>query len=82
MQTSKCTCDGCGADLTETGNCLDYRLALVVQLIPNFGPTAALMHIKPPISGDKHFCGIDCLRTWVDKQRIAANQAAKDALGH
>ena len=29
MQKTEITCDGCGRDLTYTGNCEDYRLALV-----------------------------------------------------
>lgn len=65
-------CDGCGADLTTTGNSEDWRLALVSQAkmpwyIAEGMRSGAVtdLAIAQPIQGDKHFCGLRCLRSWL-----------------
>lgn len=60
-------CDGCGNDLSETSNCVDYRLALSNEAVPNYSNFATLMGVSPAIKRDAHFCGVDCLRSWLDK---------------
>ena len=58
-------CDGCGKDLTYTGNSVDYRLALVSQPMPSKGGGAASYRlIYPAIKSTKHFCGLRCLKNW------------------
>lgn len=59
-------CDGCGADLTTTGNCTAYRLRLAVEAIPSAGRTVTLMGVVPPLTSDKDFCSLRCLRDWAD----------------
>lgn len=66
MKTTTIICDACGADLTQTGNCVDYRLHLAVQGIPNTSGFATLMHIDPPMDGNKDFCGTRCLTKWLE----------------
>jgi hypothetical protein len=65
MKTITVTCDGCGRDITTTGNCEDWRLKLANDPIPNPGPTATLLAISPPIREDKYFCGLKCLAKWL-----------------
>ena len=60
----KITCDFCDRDLTTTGNCMDFRLALNVESIrPNAG-FVTLMNLPPPMDRNKHFCGLNCLNGW------------------
>ena len=69
-KTVQVTCDGCGNDLTYTANCEDFRLALVnerVPLPPGDG-VAYSMGAYPAIKTDAHFCGVECLRSWLDSE--------------
>ena len=66
------TCDGCGGDLTETGNCVDYRLALLSQNIPTHGGFVTMMGKYPAIEHDCYFCGLGCLDRWSDRRKYAA----------
>ena len=77
MEVAKITCDQCGKDLTSTGNCEDWRLALINQPIPHKGPTATSMAIPPILDGAKHFCGLGCLASWVVKKIPEVPHAAK-----
>lgn len=65
----KITCDGCGADLTSTGNCVDYRLALTNQSIPTTGGFVTAMGKYPAMDSNAHFCGLACLDLWTDRRR-------------
>ena len=65
MRTEKTVCDACDRDLTATGNCADWRLALVNQPIPSLGGVVTDMMVYPAIERDRHFCGIRCLKTWM-----------------
>ncbi len=58
-------CDQCEADLTYTGNCVDYRLALLNQNIPLKGDFATSMALYPCIKRDAYFCSIGCLAAWL-----------------
>lgn len=66
MQVNKVTCDLCGADKTSTGNCVAWRLVLMPELIPSEGPMVTLMHVEPDLDRPYHFCGIQCLKKWLD----------------
>lgn len=57
-------CDVCDADITFTGNSIDYRIALTVEPIPNRGGYVTDMMIYPPLDKNRHFCGEACLRLW------------------
>ena len=63
-RTVEIKCDGCGRDLTSTGNCEDYRLALIVERIPSRGGAVTAMAVYPPISQNAYFCGLSCLKDW------------------
>lgn len=67
MNQESVTCDGCGKDITTTGNCVDYRLALVVESIPCGRNMVTLLHVTPPLNRDHHFCGVGCLKNWITK---------------
>jgi hypothetical protein len=65
----KITCDGCGADLTSTGNCVDYRLALRNESMPTRGGFVTAMGKYPAMDNNAHFCGLACLDLWTDRRR-------------
>jgi hypothetical protein len=81
MKTTNVTCDGCGADLTTTGNCEDYRLGLIVESIPSRGGAVTAMAAYPPLERDAHFCGIRCLDHWSARRKFRDDlrQKASDA---
>lgn len=66
MKAVEVTCDGCGRDLTTTGNSIDYRLALANERLPSRGGCVTDMMIYPPIKRDAHFCGMACLKKWAE----------------
>ena len=67
------TCDGCQKDITATGNCVDYRIAMKVERLPTKSGTGFVtaMMIYPPLKNDAYFCGINCVRIWMDKNHPA-----------
>lgn len=59
-------CDNCEREIGTTTNASDYILQLrnfPCEVISN-AVTDMLMY--PPIEKDVYFCGIGCLRTWLD----------------
>lgn len=66
-ENRKVTCDSCGADLTVTGNSVDYRVLLRSEALPSWGGAVTDMMIHPPIRQPMHFCGIACLKKGVEK---------------
>jgi hypothetical protein len=71
MLTQKVTCDHCCADITDTGNELGYRLNLSAErlLINCKAMAVTAMMVYPPINRDHHFCGLNCLREWLNVQK-------------
>jgi hypothetical protein len=67
MEEHRIMCDACGFDLTSTSNAGDYRLALCNQSIAPSSNPVSLMGFYPAIERDAHFCGVDCLRWWLNK---------------
>lgn len=65
-ETHEVTCDGCGADLTYTGNSVDYRLVLDAEPKPTAPDVNAVtdMLIPRPIARKHHFCALRCLDNW------------------
>ncbi len=68
-------CDGCGADITDTGNSVDYRLVLRSESKMPWYVRQGLdsgmvtdMHIPDPLPSNKHFCGLRCLHRWVNEE--------------
>ena len=62
----KVTCDGCGDDITATGNSVDYRIILADERIPGWGGAVTDMMIYPPLGKTMHFCGVGCLKSKVE----------------
>ena len=60
-------CDNCGNDLTETTNSINWRLSLSNEQIPSHDGAVTDMMILQPIKKDVHFCGVGCLRVWINK---------------
>ena len=61
-------CDNCGSDISCSGNSIDYRLHLMNVELPPCGNSVTAMMIYPPIKKDADFCGLGCLKSWVDAQ--------------
>lgn len=74
MQKIEITCDGCGHDLTYTGNCVDYRLVLGNESKPTYPGAGAVtaMGIYPAVKRTHHFCGLGCLDHWRDRENHEA----------
>jgi len=69
MENIKITCDNCERDITYTGNSIDWRIALINERVP-ISPDltcVADMMIYPPLKHDCHFCGKECLKSWINK---------------
>ena len=69
MKATTVTCDQCQRDLATTGNCVDYRIALLNERIPSTGGFVTAMNIEPKLKQDYHFCGWKCLCDWMDATR-------------
>lgn len=67
MEISEIKCDGCDIDLSKTGNSIDYRLGLYNERLPCGIGAVTDMMIYPIIERNAHFCGLLCLRAWLDK---------------
>jgi len=68
VERTEITCDGCGRDLTYTGNCEAYRLALSNERIRSRGSIVTSMAAYPAIERTAHFCKLSCLRKWLDEK--------------
>lgn len=87
-QHSPVICDGCGADISTTGNMEDFRLSLHTYSPPPWfsrepgrrGGALTCMAIRPAIDAEKHFCNtLECLRAWLGgEDAIAARKAARE----
>lgn len=63
---TKILCDHCNTDLTYSRNSIDYRLGLINQNKPSQGGFVTDMMMYPILDRDKHFCGMICLKRWVE----------------
>ena len=60
-------CDACGADLTVSGNSVDWRIALRNEAIPHESGFVTDMMIYPRLKQDFYFCTIGCMKKIVDE---------------
>lgn len=67
MKKETITCDFCNKDLTSGKSC-DFRIILGSQMIPVIGGSCNLGFFSDPFPETKHFCGLGCLKQWVNKQ--------------
>lgn len=73
-KTVKITCDGCGRDLTYTGNCVDYRLVLAPEnkaIYPGAGAVTDVI-LSPPVKRPFYFCDLSCLDHWRSRENHKA----------
>lgn len=68
-KTVTITCDGCGKDLTYSGNSVDYRLVLGNENKPSRGGLVTAMMKYPPVTHTHYFCDLRCLDLWSDRRR-------------
>ena len=68
MQSTQIICDHCQANLAETGNSIDWRLALRNEKIPSRRGSVTDMHIAPALKDTAHFCNLHCLSKWLETQ--------------
>lgn len=62
MRTITTICDKCGKDLSVTESPRnEYMVVVSSSLIRNTSPYRYAIDMPPPIQGEKHFCGRDCL---------------------
>ena len=64
-------CDFCEKDLTHDHGCDDYRLNLVCEKLPEDLEAQIRFDvlILPILNTDYHFCGINCLGKWIEKDK-------------
>jgi len=69
-KTEKVTCDECEKDITYTTNFMDYRLTLKAENKPVYPTLTAMtaMHITPDIDETLYFCGINCLKKYINEK--------------
>ncbi len=63
----KITCDNCEKDLTYSRGGIDYCLVLDTR---EYGPNSNVILAyasRPEIDETKYFCGIGCLKLWIEK---------------
>lgn len=58
-------CDNCKRDISTSTNSEDWRLALINQAIPSRSEVVTDMMMSPPLYRDYHFCGLHCLKEWL-----------------
>lgn len=65
--SKKIICDNCNCDLTDTEGIVAYRLNLTCEKIPNISGYTCDVMIYPPINQQLNFCGLGCLKNWINK---------------
>lgn len=68
-ETIKIDCDNCGNDLSDTSNCMDYRVIIDSEEIHSISGAVTLMYIPRPVS-KKHFCNMKCTREWISNSHL------------
>jgi hypothetical protein len=63
-------CDNCRADLTyiKDGSKFYLELAVVLKHVKG-NDSSAYTNEEPPIDDDAHFCGLDCLASWLENKK-------------
>lgn len=70
MKTVEIKCDACGADLLYTGNCVGYRLVVQAENKSTHGGFVTSAMAYPAVDRPHHFCGLECLDKWRDRERM------------
>lgn len=61
-----CRCDNCDTDLYRSYNSIDYRITIKSERIPSRSGAVTDMNILPQIETPMHFCGIACMRKYLE----------------
>ena len=61
------TCDSCDRKLGFSESITDYYLSLTCHTCENLTGASLDLYMCPPIDQQKHFCGLGCLRNWLDE---------------
>lgn len=64
---NKYGCDHCDDDLTLSRGTTKFRLTLSSTHLHHNNIATIGVYIHPPIERDYHFCGLSCLKKWLDK---------------
>lgn len=62
----KIFCDNCSNEITYSYGCQNYCLKLSNHTMPNYSSITCDIMIYPPIDSTKHFCGLGCLKKWLE----------------
>jgi len=65
---TKIECDYCNRDLTYTSNSIDYILSLYSKRMMCYDGPVTDMMICPEIEMEHNFCGMSCLKRWVNSE--------------
>lgn len=71
---TKLYCDNCLRDLTTRGPMPGYSIRLTCRAIPNEGGAEFSTFVYPEFEGQKDFCGLGCLRSWLNKQEAKRDE--------
>jgi len=63
---TKVSCDSCKAEIDSTSFSAEYYLTLGNTRKPNRVGACYAMELKPPLSNEKHFCRLECLKNWIN----------------
>ncbi len=70
MKIVKYTCDAFQRDLTEGTDMPSFRLELAPQDVPHSGDISSRAGIRPEIERYYHFCGLGCLKNWINRRAV------------
>lgn len=68
MIEKKWKCDFCKEELIESRGIPVYILELSTFALPDHGNTCLDVSVRPPIGSTKHFCGLGCLKNWLEQR--------------
>lgn len=64
------TCDNCKKDLNFSDGFTKYALKLSCSALPHNEGYVLDVYVYPPIENDLHFCGLGCLKKYLEEKRI------------
>ncbi len=70
----KIRCESCDGDLSTTRNAISWRIKVENEPILSVTSEVDTDVIEPQVRGKCFFCGLGCLKSWVDKHLITWNK--------
>jgi hypothetical protein len=68
-KSNSITCDHCGCELVVDSS-YPYKFSIVLSCINTGINTTGqqyAIHMIPPLTEDKYFCNMNCLKEWINK---------------